>query len=57
MKKIVIIGSGSWGTALGILLGNNGHKVIIWDRNSERGKKTQEERERVLFRSKNIWKG
>ena len=49
MKKIVIIGSGSWGTALGILLGNNGHKVIIWDRNSERGKKTQEERENKKY--------
>lgn len=30
MKKIAIIGSGSWGSALGIYLANNGNKVKIW---------------------------
>lgn len=31
MKKIGIIGAGSWGTALAISLEKNGHKVNIWD--------------------------
>ena len=30
MNKIGILGAGSWGTALGILLSKNGHDVTIW---------------------------
>ena len=30
MKKIAIIGSGSWGSALGIYLCNNNNKVKVW---------------------------
>ena len=30
MANISIIGAGSWGTALAVLLGNNGHEVTIW---------------------------
>lgn len=30
MKKIGVIGAGSWGTALAVNLVNNGHQVIIW---------------------------
>lgn len=30
MKKIAIIGSGSWGSALAIYLGNKGENVCIW---------------------------
>jgi glycerol-3-phosphate dehydrogenase (NAD(P)+) len=30
MKKIAIIGSGSWGAALGIYLANHGHTVKMW---------------------------
>lgn len=30
MKKICVLGAGSWGTALAILLCNNGHGVTVW---------------------------
>lgn len=30
MKKIAIVGSGSWGSALAIYLGNKGEKVSVW---------------------------
>ncbi len=30
MKKIGIIGAGSWGTALAVNLSNNGHEITIW---------------------------
>ncbi|HEX3076202.1 MAG TPA: NAD(P)H-dependent glycerol-3-phosphate dehydrogenase [Lachnospiraceae bacterium] len=30
MSKVSILGAGSWGTALAILLANNGHDVILW---------------------------
>ena len=29
-KNVGIIGAGSWGIALSVLLNNNGHKVTIW---------------------------
>ena len=30
MAKVSILGAGAWGTALAILLGNNGHDVTLW---------------------------
>ena len=30
MASINIIGSGGWGTAVGIMLAQNGHNVTLW---------------------------
>ncbi|BCN31308.1 NAD(P)H-dependent glycerol-3-phosphate dehydrogenase [Anaeromicropila herbilytica] len=30
MVKVSVLGAGSWGTALAILLANNGHEVTLW---------------------------
>lgn len=30
MAKVSILGAGAWGTAIAILLGNNGHEVTLW---------------------------
>ena len=30
MGKISVIGSGTWGTAISVLLSNNGHEVTLW---------------------------
>ncbi len=32
MTNIAILGAGSWGTALAILLTKNGHQITLWDR-------------------------
>lgn len=36
MAEIVVLGAGSWGTALAVLLANKGEKVCIWGRNKDR---------------------
>lgn len=35
MKRIAVIGAGSWGTALAIVAAESGHEVRLWSRNSE----------------------
>ena len=42
MSKISVIGSGSWGTALAVLLSKNGHNVILWSRVKEQAKKIED---------------
>lgn len=50
MKKIGIIGAGSWGTALAITLSDKGHSVKIWDLDEEHlnGLKSEKENKRYL---------
>lgn len=45
MRKIGVIGAGSWGTALTVLLNNNGHQVTVWSAIEDEIKMLQEERE------------
>lgn len=33
MSKIAVLGAGSWGTALSIVLADNGHDVRLWTHN------------------------
>lgn len=35
MKRIAIIGAGSWGTALAVMAARAGHEVQLWSRNAE----------------------
>ena len=49
MKKIGVIGAGSWGTALANTLANKGHQVKIWDINQDHLKSMEELRENKAF--------
>ena len=35
LADIVVLGAGSYGTALAICLARNGHKTVLWGRDSE----------------------
>lgn len=45
--NVAIIGAGSWGTALAVLLANNGHKVKMWSCFSEEVEMINKEREHI----------
>lgn len=47
MAKISVLGAGSWGTALALLLYNNGHDVILWSALGEEIDTLREKRENV----------
>lgn len=47
MAKVSIIGAGTWGTALSIVLHNNGHQVTIWSIIPEEVTMLSEKREHV----------
>ena len=36
MKNIGVIGAGSWGTALALVLEKNGHQVTLWSSREEK---------------------
>ena len=46
MEKIVVIGAGSWGTALAVVLAKKGYQVVMCEYLSEKAKELQEKRER-----------
>lgn len=45
MAKISVLGAGSWGTALALLLHNNGHEVTLWSALEDEVKMLREKRE------------
>ena len=49
MKNVLVIGGGSWGTALSILLIENGHRVYLWEYDSEIRENIKEKGENSLF--------
>lgn len=49
MKKVTVIGSGSWGTALAVMLQKHGHDVVIWSRRQDASDEMQRERENKRY--------
>ena len=47
--KAAIVGSGAWGTALGIRLCENGHEVVLWSHNPEKAAEMAVKRENPLL--------
>ena len=47
MANVGIMGAGSWGTALALLLHKNGHQVTVWSISEEEVEMLSERREHV----------
>ena len=43
-SRKLVIGDGSWGTALALVLANNGHPTVMWSRDPERAELLNETR-------------
>ncbi|MCI8341737.1 MAG: NAD(P)H-dependent glycerol-3-phosphate dehydrogenase [Firmicutes bacterium] len=49
MKNVAVVGSGSWGTALAVMLDRYGHKVTIWSWREEEAQAIRKYREHREF--------
>lgn len=49
MARIVVLGAGSWGTALAVQLARKGHKVALWTRRLEQARAMERERENKQY--------
>lgn len=47
MHKIGILGAGTWGTAIGILLSDNGHDVTMWSKVEKEARDLEESRDNI----------
>ena len=43
MEKVVVLGAGSWGTALAIVLAENGHDTLIWSHRQDQANEINEQ--------------
>ena len=50
----MILGSGGWGTALAIVLCDNGHSVTLWSHDPEKAEKMRKTRENPLLKGVEI---
>lgn len=48
-KRVAVLGAGSWGTALAILLGHNGHDVRLWGHQPQKIEALVRDRENKAF--------
>ncbi|MCI2056879.1 MAG: NAD(P)-dependent glycerol-3-phosphate dehydrogenase [Oscillibacter sp.] len=48
--KAVVLGSGGWGTALSMVLCDNGHEVTLWSHNPEKAQEMEKTRENPLLK-------
>jgi glycerol-3-phosphate dehydrogenase (NAD(P)+) len=49
MSRIAVLGAGSWGTTLGLVLHDNGHDVVLWEFDREQADAVRRDRENTKF--------
>lgn len=47
--RIAVLGAGSWGTTLAVVLAENEHEVVLWDHDAPRAQITQSTRENTRY--------
>lgn len=54
MSKIAVLGAGSWGTALSLVLADNGHDIMLWTHREEQAEEINQTRRNSKYLSANI---
>jgi len=49
IERIGVIGGGSWGTALALLLSRQGHRTTLWEYNADFAARMRQQRENTVF--------
>ena len=49
MSKISVIGSGGWGTAIAVMLSENGHDITLWSYLKEESENLKKNKENIPF--------
>ena len=49
MKKVSVIGAGSWGTAIAFVLAENGHDCLLWARREEQSTEINDKNQNSIF--------
>ena len=49
MEKVCVLGTGSWGSALGLTLAKKGYEVSMWTLNEEQAKRINKTRENIDY--------
>ncbi len=49
MARVSVVGSGSWGTAVAVMLAENGHEVTLWSYFQEESEELRKNRENLRF--------
>lgn len=57
LKKVVVLGAGSWGTALSIVLADNGYDVRLWSHRKEQVQQINETQRNERYISTDLPKG
>ena len=47
MEKVCVLGTGSWGSALGLTLAKKGYEVSMWTLNEEQAKRINKTKENI----------
>ena len=48
MSRVALLGGGSWGTTLALVLKDNGHQVVVWEFDAEQAEEVKRARGVVL---------
>lgn len=49
MEKVCVLGAGSWGSALALVLAKKGYEVCMWTRHSDQAKEINKSRENMAY--------